>query len=237
MTERLRKPRKSILSSPSSSTPCISYWVTMGASAGFWPLSGLRWIGQVLGERLFGDDDGRRVDTVLASQSLEALGHVDDPAGLLVGGVHLAQALGRGVPVVEPLDAVETCPQRGVATHDERRHGFGDPVADEIRVAEHPSGVAHRGPRLDGREGHDLRHPVRAVALGGVADHLAPVALVEVHVDVGHLLAPRVQEAFEEQVVADRVEIDDPEAVGDATPRGRAAARVPPGSRCRGHDG
>ena len=40
------QPRKSILSSPSSSTPCISYWVTMGASAGFWPLSGLRWMGR-----------------------------------------------------------------------------------------------------------------------------------------------------------------------------------------------
>ena len=46
MTDRLRRPRKSILSRPSSSTPCISYWVTMGASAGFWPLSGLRWMGR-----------------------------------------------------------------------------------------------------------------------------------------------------------------------------------------------
>jgi len=32
MTERLRRPRKSILSRPSSSTPCISYWVTIGRS-------------------------------------------------------------------------------------------------------------------------------------------------------------------------------------------------------------
>ncbi len=64
-----------------------------------------------------------------------------------------------------------------------------------------------------------------AVALGGVADHLCPVALVEVHVDVGHLLAPGVQEPFEEQVVADRVEVHDPEAVGHAAP-GR---RAPPG--------
>ena len=59
---------------------------------------------------------------------------------------------------------------------------------------------------------------VPAVALGGVADHLGAVTLVEVHVDVGHLLAARVQEALEEQVVADRVEVDDPQAVGDAAP-------------------
>ena len=42
MIERLRSPRKSIFSSPSSSTPCISYWVTMGASSGFSPAPGLR---------------------------------------------------------------------------------------------------------------------------------------------------------------------------------------------------
>ena len=46
MTHRLRRPRKSIFSSPSSSTPCISYWVTMGASSGRPPGSGLRWIGR-----------------------------------------------------------------------------------------------------------------------------------------------------------------------------------------------
>ena len=44
ITERLRRPRKSILSRPRSSTPCISYWVTMGASSGLFP-SGLRCTG------------------------------------------------------------------------------------------------------------------------------------------------------------------------------------------------
>ena len=228
MTDRLRRPRKSILSRPSSSTPCISYWVTMGASARVLAALGLALDGQVLGERLLGDDHGGGVDAVLAAQALEALGHVDDPAGLGVGGVHLAQALGRGVAVVVPVDAVEAGPQRRVAAHDERRHGLGDAVAHHVGVAEHPGRVAHRGPGLDGREGDDLGHVVRAVALGGVADHLAPVALVEVHVDVGHLLAARVQEALEEQVVADRVEVDDPEAVGDAAPRRRAPARAHP---------
>ena len=69
---------------------------------------------------------------------------------------------------------------------------------------------------------------VAAVAVGGVADHVAAVPLVEVHVDVGHLRAARIQEALEEEVVADRVEVDDLEAVGHATPRGRAAARPHP---------
>ena len=46
MTDRFRRPRKSILRSPRSSTPCISYWVTMGASSSRPPGSGLRWMGR-----------------------------------------------------------------------------------------------------------------------------------------------------------------------------------------------
>ena len=34
ITSRLRRPKKSILSRPRFSTPCISYWVTIGASSG-----------------------------------------------------------------------------------------------------------------------------------------------------------------------------------------------------------
>ena len=79
-----------------------------------------------------------------------------------------------------------------------------------------------------------------AVALGRVLDHLAAVAGVEVHVDVGHLLAARVEEPLEQQVVLDRVDVDDAQAVGDArarrappprtdadAPRPRVAARGP----------
>ena len=45
-TDRFRRPRKSIFKSPRASTPCISYWVTTGASSMRpWP-SGLRWIGR-----------------------------------------------------------------------------------------------------------------------------------------------------------------------------------------------
>ena len=45
ITSRLRSPKKSIFSRPRSSTPCISYWVTMGASDGSRPCSGLRCMG------------------------------------------------------------------------------------------------------------------------------------------------------------------------------------------------
>ena len=48
MMDSVRRPRKSIFSRPRSSTPPMSNWVTIGASAGSVPDSGLRWIGRKL---------------------------------------------------------------------------------------------------------------------------------------------------------------------------------------------
>ena len=164
---------------------------------------------QVLGERLARDDDGGGVDAVLAAQPLEPAGDVDDALGVGIGLVERAQLGGHLVAVFVAGDLLEARAQRRVAAHDERRHELGDLVADDVRVAEHARGVAHRGPRLDGGEGDDLRDVVPPVALGRVLDHLAAVAGVEVHVDVGHLLAARVEEPLEQQVVLDRVDVDD----------------------------
>jgi hypothetical protein len=138
-------------------------------------------------------------------------------------GVHLPQVGGHLVAVDELRVLLEAGVERRVAAHDQRRHGLGHLVADRVGVAEHPGGVAHRGPGLDGGEGDDLGDVVAAVALGGVADHLVAVAGVEVHVDVGHRDAARVEEPLEQQVVLDRVEVGDPQAVGH-----RAARRAPP---------
>ena len=197
------------MSRPSSSTPCISYWVTSGASEGSWPLSGFRWTGRC-------SVSGSRVITTAAAwipscllRFSRPLGDVYDPPRLGVLVVHRTQ-VGRGdVPVLVTLFALEARVQRSVTPHHERWHCLCDPVADDVGVTEDPGRVAHGGARLYRREGDDLSHVVGAVLLGRVADHLAPVALVEVHVDVGHLLAAGVEETLEQKVVADRVEIDD----------------------------
>ena len=192
---------------------------------------GLALDGQVLGQRLVGDDDGGGVDAVLAPEPLEALGDVDHQLRVRVLLVHLAKVGGGHVAVLVTLDALETGPQRRVAAHHQRGHRLGDLVPEGIGKAEDPGAVAHGRPGLDRRERDDLSHVVRAVTLGDVPDHLAAAALVEVHVYVGHLLAARVQETLEEQVVADRVEIDDAQAVGDAASRRRATARTDPDPR------
>src|SRR5262249_56642680 len=102
-------------------------------------------------------------------------------------------------------------------------HELGDLAAGGVRVAEHARRVAHRGTRLDRGERDHVGDVVPAVAIGRVPDHLAPVARVEVHVDVGHLFAARVQHALEEEAVLDGIDVGDAEAVRDARSRGAAA--------------
>ena len=192
--------------------------------------------GQVLGERLPGDHHRGRVDAVLAAQAGQALGHLDHLAGVAVG---LAQGpqLGRHlVALLVPGRELEAGVEGGVAAHDQGGHGLGDAVADGVGQAQHPGRVAHRGPGLDGGEGDDLGHVVGPVALGRVADHLRPVALVEVHVDVGHLPATLVEEALEDEAVLDGVEVDDAQAVGHAAAGGAAPARADPDA-CAGGRG
>ena len=126
---------------------------------------GLALHGQVLGERLARDHDGRGVDAVLAAQPFEPARDVDDASRVRVVAVELPQ-LGRHLVAVDVLLVlVEARVQRRVAAHHERRHELRDLVADRIRVAEHARRVAHRGPRLDRRERDDLRDVVVAVLL------------------------------------------------------------------------
>ena len=201
MTSRLRRPRKSIFSSPRSSTPCISYCVTIGASSSGVPGSGLRWIGRY-------SVSGSRVITTAAAWMPSWRRSPSRPRATSItrwasgSSSYSCAQLGRHLVAVDVLRVrFEARVQRRVAAHDERRHELGDLVADRVRVAEHARRVAHRGPCLDRRERDDLRDVVVAVPLRRVADHLAAVARVEVHVDVGHLLAARVQEPLEQQVV------------------------------------
>ena len=228
MTSRLRRPRKSILSRPRSSTPCISYWVTIGASAGELARLGLALDGQVGGQRFLGDDHGGGVDAVLAAQALQPQRHVDHLLDVGVGAVHGPEVGRRLVPVGEAGMLLEAVLQRGVTAHDQRRHGLGHAVADRVRMTEHPRRVPHRGPGLDGGVGDDLGDAVPPVLLGRVADHLVPEAGVEVHVDVRHGDPARVEEALEQQVVADGVEVGDVEGVGHGAPRRAPPARPHP---------
>ena len=171
---------------------------------------------EVLDERPVADHDARGVHGVLAAQALQRAGGVDDLPGLGLALVGLAELRARLQGRVDRL----------VAPHDRRRIHLAELVAHPRREPEHARRVADPLLALDRLERDDLRDVVRAVLLGRVADHLVATALVEVHVDVGHLDPVRIQEPLEQQPVAQRIEVGDPQGVRHDRPRRRSPARA-----------
>ena len=153
------------------------------------------------------------MDRVVADEALERLREVDDLAHLRVGvvcGLELGARLQRVLEVdLRPL-----------------RDHLRDPVDLAVRHLEHAAGVPHRGPGEHGAEGDDLRDPVAAVFLLDVVDDAIPAGDGEVDVHVGHGLAARVEEALEQEVVPNGVDVRDLERVGGDGSRGRSSTRA-----------
>ena len=107
---------------------------------------------------------------------------------------------------------------------ERRRNLLRDLVDVGERHFQHAADVAHHRLRLHRPEGDDLGDVLAAVLAGDVLDHLAAAPLAEVDVDVGQRHALGVEEALEDQIEVDRVDVGDPHAVGDQAAGGGAAA-------------
>ena len=88
----------------------------------------------------------------------------------------------------------------------------------------HPRDVADDHLRPEGPVGDDVRDALLPVLAPDVVDDLAAAPHAEVDVEVGRGDALRVEEALEEQPEADRVEVRDPQQVGDEAAGAGAAA-------------
>ncbi|CAB4371190.1 unannotated protein [freshwater metagenome] len=118
---------------------------------------------------------------------------------------------------------LETRIERRIATHHQWRHELGDFVAYGIGIAQHSGGITNRSTSFDRRERDDLGNMVTAIFLSRVANHFVSVTGVEVHVDIGHRTTAWVQEALEQKVVFDWIEVGDSQRVGHRTPSGRTS--------------
>ena len=166
---------------------------------------------RVVGDRPGGDDHAGGVDPGVARHPLEALAHRQDVLDPRILVAHLAQ---HGVLVDRPLER-----------HVERRRDLlGDPVDVGVGHVEHAADVAHHRLGLHRPEGDDLRDVLAAVLAGDVLDHLGAPPFAEVDVDIGQRHALGVEEALEQQVVVDRIDVGDAQAVGDQAAGRRAAA-------------
>ena len=94
-----------------------------------------------------------------------------------------------------------------------------------IRHIQRAAHIFQRGLRGHRAERDDLRDALLAVFLADVFDHFAAPAHAEVDVDIGHRDALGVQEALEEQIVLQRIDVGDVQRIADQAARRGAAPR------------
>ena len=95
------------------------------------------------------------------------------------------------------------------------RDELGDVVGILEGYVEGAGNILYDGLRFQRAEGYDLPHPIHAIFLGHVIDDLAASFEAEVDVKIRHRNSLRVEEAFEEEVVFQGVDVGDPEGIGD----------------------
>ena len=98
------------------------------------------------------------------------------------------------------------------------RHQLAQLVDLAIRHLQHAADVAQHAARLQGAEGDDLRDPLVAIALLHVADDRVAPVLAEVDVEVRHRHALGIEEALEQQIEPQRIEIGDGQCIGHQRP-------------------
>ena len=166
-----------------------------------------------VGERAVGDDHAARVLAGVAHHALDDAAGLDDAGGLGVDADLFAELVGLLERVLErDVDVVGDELGEAVGL-DERQVADAGEVADDHLGAERA-------------EGDDVGDAVLAVFLAHVADDLVAAAHAEVDVEVGRGDALRVQEAFEEQAEADRIDVGDLEAVRHDRAGARASSRA-----------
>ncbi len=148
------------------------------------------------------DDHAAGVLAGVADEVLELARQVDQVAYVVLVAVPVHQFLRQHGVVAFAHRVLERDAQR-------HRNELGHAVDEAVGEAEHAAGVAHRRLGRHGAVGDDLADPVAAVLAGDVVDHLVAAVHAEVDVEVGHRHAFGIEEALEQQVVGNRIQIGD----------------------------
>ena len=164
-------------------------------------------------QRAVADDDACGVGGGVAVEALELQGEIEQGAD---SGVLVALFLQLGLAV----DGLRKRHRIGRVVGDQLR----EPVHLAIGHLQHATHIARDHAGLQLAEGDDLRHAVTAIALLHIGDDLAAPVLAEVDVEVRHRHALGVEEALEQQVEAERVEVGDGEHIGHHGTGTRATA-------------
>ena len=164
----------------------------------------------VVGQRFLGDDHPGGVGAGMARNAFHAAGRVNQIAD---GGI-------LGVDIFELGVFFQRLGQRHAYGE---RHQPRHAVDVAVGHAQRPPHVAQGRPRPQRPEGDDLGHVVGAVLGGNVADDLVAAGVLEVQVDIRHLAPLDVEKALENELVLQRVDLGDAQAVQHDAGGGAAA--------------
>ncbi len=168
----------------------------------------------VIVDRQSGDHHARGMGGGIAGHPFQGLRCVDEIADPLVALIHGTELRGNPQRIV----------QRDVQRHG--RHQLGHGVRFRIGKIQRTAHIADRTAGRHRAEGNNLRHMICAVLFHHVVNHFTAAILAEIHIDIRHADPLRVQEAFKHQIVFDRIQIRNIQAIGDDR-AGRAAAARP----------
>ena len=167
-------------------------------------------------ERALGDDDAGGVHAGVPVEVLQLHGHVDGGPG---GGLRVVFGLELGLLLHRLL-------QRDCLA----QHGLRDERGDGVHVREghaHDApDVAHAALGLEHLEGGNLPDGVGAILVAHILDDALALEHAEVDVEVGHRHALGIQEALEEEVIRNRVDVRDAQRIGHQRARAGPAART-----------
>ncbi len=158
-------------------------------------------------ERLFGDHEAARVLGQVTGKADKRIGQHQDPAQNRIVRVEAGLAQSRVVGYV--LTPASTAAGQGVDLVRRQAQRLGD-------IPQGAGGAVAAG---DGGEGG----AITPVALKDVLDDLLAAVVLEIHVDIGRLVALAGEETLEQQFAAYRVEFGDAQYEADA----RVGRRAP----------
>ncbi len=147
------------------------------------------------------DDHAPGMLAGIAGNAFEFQRHIDESGHLLI--------------VVIALLEIRLLLQRlGQGHADLERDQLGDGIDEAVGVPQHPAHIAHHRLGRHGAVGNDLRNLVAAVGLGHIIDHPVTPLHAEIDIEVGHGDTLGVQEALEQQVVFEWIEVGDEQGIG-----------------------
>ena len=147
----------------------------------------------------------------LTNQTLDAHRLIGHTLGIRIGIVQLPELTRFGIAF---RGRIEDIMQRDVLAARLRRwQRLGHALAHGKVEAHDACGILQGLLGFDGAVDHALRHLVTTVFLADIVEYAAAAVRIEIHVDIRQGDSLRIEEAFENQTVLDRVEFGDAHGV------------------------